>query len=52
MCRCMYVCIPVYYFIGSKALCAPRRLLFLYKSSNNSFSSNKSLSKSQFILTF
>ena len=42
-----------YYFIGSKALCALRRLQFLYKSSNNScFSSNKSMSKSQFILTF
>ena len=30
----------IYYFIGSKALCALRRLRFLYKSSNNSFSSN------------
>ena len=48
----MYVCIPFYYFIGSRALCALRRLRFLYKSSNNSFPSNKSLSKSQFILTF
>ena len=48
---CIYLCIPFYYFIGSKAVCALRRLRSLYKSSNNSFSSNKSLSKSQFILT-
>ena len=45
----MYVCIPFYYFIGSKALCALCRLWFLYKSSNNSLSSNKSLSKSQIL---
>ena len=53
VCVCVCVCVPFYCFIGSKTqrLCAFRRLRFLYKSSNNSFSSKKSLSKSQFILT-
>ena len=47
----VYICIPFYYFVGSEALCALRCLWFLYKSSNSSFSSNKS-SKTQFIVTF
>ena len=33
----LYICIPFYYFIGSKAVCALRGLWFLYKSSNNHY---------------